>query len=103
MTPYAVNHVVPSYGYIVSGQRHAASSSPGDTGPTERLWTGARRARNVKAVFLECSFSDREERLAADSLHLTPRLVRAELPEAAAARARASVPRQAVFARPHPA
>jgi ribonuclease BN (tRNA processing enzyme) len=78
ITPFAVNHVVPAYGYIVSANGRSVVFS-GDTGPTERLWAAARRARNVKAVFLECSFSDRDKKLAADSLHLTPRLVREEL------------------------
>jgi ribonuclease BN (tRNA processing enzyme) len=80
VTPYAVNHVVPAYGYIVSANGVSVVFS-GDTGPTERLWVATRRARQVKAIFLECSFSDREERLAADSLHLTPRLVSQELPK----------------------
>lgn len=78
VTPFPVNHVVPGYGYIVSANGSSVVFS-GDTGPTERIWAAARRARNVKAVFLECSFSDREERLAADSGHLTPRRVREEL------------------------
>jgi ribonuclease BN (tRNA processing enzyme) len=80
VTPFAVNHVVPAYGYIVSANGSSVVFS-GDTGPTERLWAAARRARHVKAVFLECSFSDQEKRLAADSLHLTPRLVCEELPK----------------------
>jgi ribonuclease BN (tRNA processing enzyme) len=80
VTPYLVNHVVPTYGYLVSANGGAVVFS-GDTGPTERLWVAARRIRQVKAIFLECSFSDREERLAADSLHLTPRLVSQELPK----------------------
>ena len=80
VTAYAVNHVVPAYGYIVSANGGSVVFS-GDTGPTERIWVAARRARQVRAVFLECSFSDREERLAADSLHLTPRLVCQELPK----------------------
>lgn len=78
VTPYAVNHVVPAYGYVVSANGGSVVFS-GDTGPTERLWAAARRARQVKAIFLECSFSDRQERLAADSQHLTPRLVAQEL------------------------
>jgi ribonuclease BN (tRNA processing enzyme) len=80
ITPYAVNHVVPTFGYLVSAGGRTVVFS-GDTGPTERLWVAARRARAVRAIFLECSFSDREESLAADSQHLTPRLVWQELPK----------------------
>jgi len=80
VTAYAVNHVVPTFGYLVSAAGRTVVFS-GDTGPTERLWVAARRARGVRAIFLECSFSDREEALAADSQHLTPRLVWQELPK----------------------
>ncbi len=80
VTPYAVNHVVPTFGYLVTAAGRTVVFS-GDTGPTERLWVAARRARQVRAIFLECSFSDREEALAADSQHLTPRLVSQELPK----------------------
>lgn len=79
-TAFRVNHVVPAYGYIVS-KKDASVVFSGDTGPTERLWEVARRLRNVKAVFLECSFSDSEEALANESLHLTPRLVSREIPK----------------------
>jgi ribonuclease BN (tRNA processing enzyme) len=80
VTPYEVHHVVPTYGYIVTSNGGSVVFS-GDTGPTERLWEAARAAPPVDAVFLECSFSDREAALAADSQHLTPRLVARELPK----------------------
>jgi ribonuclease BN (tRNA processing enzyme) len=80
VTAYAVNHVVPTFGYVVAAGGRSVVFS-GDTGPTERLWVAARRAREVRAIFLECSFSNLEERLAADSQHMTPRLVAQELPK----------------------
>jgi len=79
-TAFSVNHVVPAYGYTVS-KKDASVVFSGDTGPTERLWEAARRLRNLKAVFLECSFSDGEEGVAVDSLHMTPALVARELPK----------------------
>ena len=54
-------------------------SFSGDTGPTERLWKVVSRVRNLKAVFLEVSFSDDQQDLARDSKHMTPRLVAREL------------------------
>ena len=82
-TPFAVSHVVPSYGYIVSKPGRCAIFS-GDTEPTDSIWTAARRAKNVKAIFLELSFSDTQARVARASRHLTPALVRSELERAPA-------------------
>lgn len=80
VTAVAVNHAIASYGYVVA-KRGAAVVFSGDTGPTERLWKVARRTPDLRAVFLECSFSDGEKALASESLHLTPRGVREELPK----------------------
>lgn len=77
-TPFAVSHVVPTYGYIVAKRGRSVLFS-GDTEPTERLWRAARRARNLKAVFLELSFSDGQRDLASASRHLTPALACREL------------------------
>jgi ribonuclease BN (tRNA processing enzyme) len=80
VTAVPVNHAVPAYGYIIS-KKGAAVVFSGDTGPTDRLWKAARRTPNLRAIFLECSFSDAEKALALESLHLTPRGVREELPK----------------------
>jgi ribonuclease BN (tRNA processing enzyme) len=82
-TAIPVDHVVPAYGYLVSRPGRAILFS-GDTMPTERLWKEARDSRNLKAIFLEVSFSDSQSRVARASCHLTPRLVRAELAKAPA-------------------
>jgi ribonuclease BN (tRNA processing enzyme) len=78
ITPVAVNHLIPSYGYVVSKPGRAVVFS-GDTGPTERIWKVARRVKDLKAIFLEVSFSDTQLDVARDSKHMTPRLVAAEL------------------------
>jgi ribonuclease BN (tRNA processing enzyme) len=77
-TPVRVNHVVPTYGYLVSTPRASILFS-GDTAPTENLWKLADRARNLKAIFLEVSFSDELAAVAAASRHLTPALLEPEL------------------------
>jgi ribonuclease BN (tRNA processing enzyme) len=82
-TPFAVSHIVPSYGYLVSKRGRSVLFS-GDTEPTDRLWAAARRARNLKALFLELSFSDSQIEVARASRHMTPSLLRAELPKAPA-------------------
>jgi ribonuclease BN (tRNA processing enzyme) len=76
-----VDHLVPAYGYFVSKPGRAILFS-GDTMPTERLWAQARRARDLRAIFLEVSFSDAQAAVARASCHLTPRLLPGELAKA---------------------
>jgi ribonuclease BN (tRNA processing enzyme) len=80
-TPFAVSHVVPAYGYVVSRPGRSVLFS-GDTEPTDRLWAAAERTRNLKAIFLELSFSDSQLEVARASRHLTPSLVIAALAQA---------------------
>jgi ribonuclease BN (tRNA processing enzyme) len=80
-TPLPVDHVVPAYGYLVSKPGRTVIFS-GDTMPTRRLWAHAARARDLKAVFLEVSFSDVQEAVARASCHLTPSLLLAEVAKA---------------------
>lgn len=76
--PVAVNHIVPTYGYLVSSGSASVLFS-GDTGPTRALWKLAESAENLKAIFLEVSFADAQEEIARASKHLIPRLLEAEL------------------------
>jgi ribonuclease BN (tRNA processing enzyme) len=83
VTPFAVRHTVPAYGYVVSKRGRSVLFS-GDTSPFEALWNEARRAKNLKAIFLEVSFSDAQGPLAKASGHFTPRFLTEELPKAPA-------------------
>ena len=76
--PVPVAHVVPTFGYLVS-TKDASILFSGDTGPTRALWRIADRAENLKAIFLEVSFSDSQEAIARASRHLIPKLLAAEL------------------------
>jgi ribonuclease BN (tRNA processing enzyme) len=80
-TPIPVDHIVPAYGYLVSKPGRSVLLS-GDTMPTRRLWAHAARARDLKAIFLEVSFSDSQSAVARVSCHLTPRLLPGELAKA---------------------
>jgi len=71
ITPIAVNHVVPTLGFVLEGPG-ASVILPSDTGPTQNLWDLAQRVPNLKAIFLEAAFPDRLEWLAKLSGHLTP-------------------------------
>jgi ribonuclease BN (tRNA processing enzyme) len=76
--PIPVRHVVPTYGYLVRSATASILFS-GDTGPTRRLWEVANSAEDLKAIFLEVSFSDAQSKIAAASRHLTPRQIPSEL------------------------
>jgi ribonuclease BN (tRNA processing enzyme) len=83
LVPLPVDHLVPAYGYVVSKPGRSVLFS-GDTMPTHRIWAHARRARDLKAIFLEVSFSDTQAEVARASCHLTPALLPAELAKAPA-------------------
>jgi ribonuclease BN (tRNA processing enzyme) len=76
--PIPVFHIVPTFGYLVSAAGRSILFS-GDTGPTRRLWNAADRARDLKAIFLEVSFSDDQEDVARAARHLTPKMIPGEL------------------------
>jgi ribonuclease BN (tRNA processing enzyme) len=71
ITAVAVNHVVPTLGFIVEDSAAAVVISS-DTGPTEEIWARARALPNLKAVFLETAFPNAHQELADLTLHLTP-------------------------------
>jgi len=73
LTPVEVNHVVPTFGFLVEDDS-AAVLFTSDTGPTEAVWELANRTPNLKAVFLEASNPNRLAWLANLAGHLTPAL-----------------------------
>ncbi len=76
--PVAVDHIVPTYGYLVrDGGRSVLFS--GDTAPTEALWELADAAEDLAAIFLEVSFSNAQEAIARASKHLIPRQLEGEI------------------------
>lgn len=78
ITAVAVNHVVPTFAYLVSdGQATVIFAA--DSGPTHRLWELARELPTLRGVFLEASFPNAMQTLAETSLHLTPQMFAAEV------------------------
>jgi cAMP phosphodiesterase len=74
-----VHHSIDTVG-VVARTRGRAVLFSGDTGPTERLWKVAQSlGRELKAVFVECSFPRRLARLADISGHLSPDTLAVEL------------------------
>jgi cAMP phosphodiesterase len=73
-----VDHTIESAGFIVEGP-DATIAYSGDTGPTTRLWELLRKEPNLKALLMEVSFPNREQRLATVSGHHTPRTLARDL------------------------
>jgi ribonuclease BN (tRNA processing enzyme) len=73
-----VSHVVPTFGYLVSDANGTVVFS-GDTGPTEALWSAAREAKNLKGIFVECSFPNEMTEIAEISKHFTPKSLQCEM------------------------
>jgi len=71
ITAIRVNHTVPAAGFIVRDDESAFLYS-GDTAQTERIWEFGRREPRLKAAFIETSFPNDQQDLAAISGHLTP-------------------------------
>jgi ribonuclease BN (tRNA processing enzyme) len=77
LTPIPVDHVVPTFGFLVEA-RGVAVAIPSDTGPTEEFWRAAGATADLKAVFLEASFPNENSELATISKHLTPAMFAVE-------------------------
>ena len=78
VTPIAVDHTIPTCGFIVHDGRTGFVYSA-DTGPTTAIWQAARERPGLTAVILECSFPNRLDKLADVAGHLTPRRIEREL------------------------
>ncbi len=74
-----VHHSIDTVGIVVRARGGYVLFS-GDTGPTDRLWRAAHDlGRDLKAVFVECSFPRRLAKLAEISCHLSPDTLAGEL------------------------
>ena len=78
ITPISVNHVVPTAGLIV---RDAGTSVvfTSDTYITDEIWEAAREVEGLRAIFVDVSYPNEMEQLAAASKHLTPQSLAADL------------------------
>jgi cAMP phosphodiesterase len=77
VTPVALNHVIPTFGFIVD-DGDSAVAFVSDTGPTDLIWEKIRENDRVKAVFLEAAFPNSMAWLAEKAKHLTPQMFRDE-------------------------
>ena len=73
-----VSHTIECCAFIIEGKDGTLAYS-GDTGPTERLWEVLNKLDNLKAMLMEVSFPNQEQRVATLSGHHTPRTLATEL------------------------
>ncbi len=66
-----VSHTIECGGFVISGKDGSLAYS-GDTGPTERLWEVLNETPDLRAMLMEVSFPNSEQRLARVSGHHTP-------------------------------
>lgn len=78
ITPIPVDHVVPTYGFLIEDNFHSVLVVS-DTGPTDRIWEISNLRKNLRLVFLECSFPNSMEWLAIKTKHLSTSLFKMEL------------------------
>lgn len=71
VTPIALNHVVPTFGFVIEDES-TAIAIVSDTSATEEIWATAASRANLKAVFLESAFPNAMQWLADKTGHLTP-------------------------------
>jgi 3',5'-cyclic-nucleotide phosphodiesterase len=73
-----VSHTIECCAFVVEGKGGAIAYS-GDTGPTDRLWKVLNETENLKALLMEVSFPNSEQRLATLSGHHTPQTLGPDL------------------------
>jgi ribonuclease BN (tRNA processing enzyme) len=78
VTAVSVNHAVPSVAFLVESEDRTLLHL-GDTGPTDEVWSLARKHKNLTAVVIETSFPNRLQDVADASRHLTPQTLAREL------------------------
>jgi ribonuclease BN (tRNA processing enzyme) len=78
VTPYRVNHTVPSVGYLVEDKKERRFFYTGDTGPTRETWEKI-GDKQIRYLIIDVSFPNNMEKIALKTGHLTPRLLKKEL------------------------
>jgi 3',5'-cyclic-nucleotide phosphodiesterase len=73
-----VDHTIEAASFVIEGKSGAIAYS-GDTGPTERMWEVLNEQPNLRALLMEVSFPNREQKLATVSGHHTPRTLGKDL------------------------
>jgi cAMP phosphodiesterase len=78
VTPIPVNHVVETMGLLVEDETVSVLFTS-DTYTTDEIWRAANRCERLKAVFVDVSYPNELEELAAASRHFTPQTLASDL------------------------
>jgi cAMP phosphodiesterase len=78
IVPLAVNHRVPTSGFIISDDSSVIAMS-GDTSAMEGFWPAVNSEKTLAALLIESAFPNELSELADISHHLTPKALAAEL------------------------
>jgi 3',5'-cyclic-nucleotide phosphodiesterase len=71
VTAIAVTHTIDTSAFIVD-KNGASVAYSGDTGPTDRLWEVLNEQNGLRALLMEVSFPNEQQRIATVSGHHTP-------------------------------
>lgn len=74
----SVSHTIDTCAFIVD-KNGASMAYSGDTGPTTRLWQVLNKEKDLRALLMEVSFPNEQQRLATLSGHHTPQTLLPEL------------------------
>jgi cAMP phosphodiesterase len=78
VTPFKVNHSIPSVGYLIITNDNKRIFYTGDTGPNNSVWNKIGEIP-LDCLIIEVSFPSEMEKLAIITGHLTPKLLSIEL------------------------
>lgn len=78
ITAHKVNHTVPSVGYLVENLKGKRFFYTGDTGPLNTTWSKLSK-KNLDCLIIDVSFPNSMKKMALQTGHLTPELLKKEL------------------------
>ncbi|MBX3192111.1 MAG: 3',5'-cyclic-nucleotide phosphodiesterase [Labilithrix sp.] len=74
-----VTHTIDTCAFIVDKGSGGSVAYSGDTGPTDRLWQLLNKEKDLRALLMEVSFPDEQQRIATLSGHHTPQTLLPDL------------------------
>ncbi len=76
ITPIKANHIDGAFGYLIEKDNLDPYLISGDTYINPLIWETINTNKKIKSLIIECSFPNKLAKLAKDSKHLTPKLLK---------------------------